>query len=91
MGEERVDGGRKLLLPRGWFRVLQVLVPELFGTGVQVAGNGLVVWLRLVGGVIELDDEAHLKHNESVRKTPLPRAPTVGGINFGNTDQRIHV
>jgi len=91
MGEERVDGGRKLLLPRGWFWVLQVQVPKLFGNGVQVARNGLVVWLRLVGVVVELGDEAHLKHNESVRKRPLLGAPTVGGINSGNTDQCIHV
>ena len=67
MGEERVDGGRKLLLPRGWFWVLQVQVPKLFGNRVQVARNGLMVWLRLVGVVVELEDEAHLKHNESVR------------------------
>ena len=39
--------------------------------------------------VIEVEDEPNMKHEESMRKRPIPRAPTVEVIGFDSIDQHM--
>ena len=75
----------------GWFEVLQAQVPEPVGDEAQAVESDLVALLHPIDIVVDPGDEAHLKHNEPVRKSSLSRVPTIGSIYFGNTNQRIWV
>ena len=57
--------------PPTWrFGLLQAQVPELIGDEVQVAEGDLLARLYLLHVIAELEDEAYLKHNESILKGP---------------------
>lgn len=72
-----------------WYLAAQV--PELVGDEVQVPKGDLVAQLHLFHVISDLEDEAHLKHDDPICKRPLTGMPTVGSIYSGNTDQRIRV
>lgn len=60
-------------------------VPKLVDDEVQIAEGDLSAWFHLLN-VVELEDQTHLKRNESVHESPLPGVPIVESIYFGNTD-----
>jgi hypothetical protein len=62
--------------------------PELVDDKVHATEDDLSTQLHLLN-IVGVKDETHLKHNESVRKRPLPGTPPVGSIFSGNTDQCI--
>jgi hypothetical protein len=73
-----------------WFGILQMKIPKLVGDKGQVTISDLVIQLHPIG-VVNLGDEAYLKHNKSTCKRHLPGAPTVRIFSSGNTDHCIYV
>jgi len=69
-----------LLLQHGWLDILKAQDPELVGDEVQAPKGDLVTWLHLLSVIANVEDEAHLKHDESIRERPLPSAPIVRRI-----------
>jgi hypothetical protein len=65
-------------------------IPKLVGDKGQVTISDLVIQLHPIG-VVNLGDEAYLKHNKSTCKRHLPGAPTVRIFSSGNTDHCIYV
>lgn len=80
-----------LLLLHRWCGILQVQVPKLVGNEVHAPESDLVTRLHLLNVIVNPKDETHLKHDESIRKRPLPGPPTVKNIYSDDIDQRIHV
>ena len=65
--------------------MLHMQIPKLVGNEGQAAGSDLVIQRHPVGVGVDADDDAHLKHNKSVRKRPLPSVPIIERFSSGNT------
>ena len=62
-GKECVDQGRLLLLLHGWFGFSQMQVPKPISDEVQAAEGDPLARLHLLHGIVDVDDDSHLKHN----------------------------
>jgi len=60
-------------------------VPKLIRDEVQAIEGDPLTRLHLLHGVVDVDDDSHLKHNDNQNtKRPLPGMPTVGLLSSGN-------